>query len=174
MKNLSINNQGGVVLIVGLIMVLLMSIIAMAAIRGSGMQELMAGNVRDRNLAFQAAEAGLREAEDSLTPAVLPPFDGSVTGYIQAIPESSRTGYWDDYSWNTQSAVASMTLDQVAEPPRYVVEEVTYTVMAGAEGSAVDFESSLKMEDATLYRITTRGVGGTETSSVILQSTYKR
>jgi hypothetical protein len=56
-------NQSGMVLLVALVMVGLMSIIAVAAIRGSNMQEAMAGNLRDRNLAFQSAEAGLRIGE---------------------------------------------------------------------------------------------------------------
>lgn len=168
--------QRGMVLIVGLIMVLLMSIIALAAIRGSGFQESMAGNMRDRNLAFQAAEAGIRDGEAVLNLPVLPPFDGSEAGYYLAEnrPGSRTTGYWDSYSWNTGSAVATVTIPNTAAAPRFVIEEVSFTVMAGAEGGAIDFESMLKTEDAVLYRVTGLGFGGTPESTVILQSTFKR
>lgn len=172
----NIRAQQGMVLIVGLIMVLLMSIIALAAIRGSGFQESMAGNMRDRNLAFQAAEAGMREGEAVLNLPVLPPFDGSQAGYYLAenLPGSRTTGYWDTFAWNTSSDAATVAIPNVAAPPRFVIEEVSYTVMAGADGGAIDFESTLKTEDAVLYRVTGLGFGGTPESTVILQSTFKR
>ena len=166
--------QRGVVLIVGLIMVLLISLVALAAIRGSGLQELMAGNVRDRNLAFQAAEAGLREAEARFAPgATHPQFNGSQTGLMQAITGSMATGFWDDYDWS-ESIEADVDLSGVSRAPRYVIEEVTYTPIAGADGGAIDFASVLDQEDATLYRSTSAGYGATDASSVILQSTFKR
>ncbi|MDQ2078122.1 PilX N-terminal domain-containing pilus assembly protein [Marinimicrobium sp. ABcell2] len=168
------DSQRGVVLIVGLIMVLLISLVALAAIRGSSLQELMAGNVRDRNLAFQAAEAALREAEMYFNQATLPQFNGSTAGLIEAIPSSVRTGYWDNYNWATQSVQSTLDIERVSQPPRYVIEEVTYSVMAGVDGGAIDFENSLNTEDAVLYRITSIGYGATQESTVILQTTFKR
>lgn len=169
-----IANQRGATLLVGLIMLLLMTVIGLAAMRGSGMQELMAGNMRDRNQAFQAAEAGLRAAEEVLNGATLPAFDGTVTGYVQDMDGSKRTGFWDNYGWNS-SVLTNMSLDGVDSQPRYVVEEVTSTAYgAGSDGGAIDFESSLKAEDVIYYRVTSRGVGGTSNAVAIVQSTFKR
>jgi type IV pilus assembly protein PilX len=58
-----LSRQSGAVLIISLIMLLLLTIIASVGLQNSGLEEKMAGNLRDRNLAFQAAEAGLRDAE---------------------------------------------------------------------------------------------------------------
>lgn len=166
--------QQGVVLIVGLIMVLLISLIALAAIRGSGLQELMAGNVRDRNLAFQAAEAGLREAEERFAPgASHPAFDGSDVGFMEALNGSTNSGYWDNYSWTSQSVQTSLSLDGVSQAPRYVVEKVIHTPVAGSDGGSIEFNPSNNAPE-TLYRITALGYGATEGSTVILQSTFKR
>src|SRR5690625_695985 len=107
-------------------MVLLISLIALAAIRGSGLQELMAGNMRDRNLAFQAAEAALRDAEARLEPSP-PSFDGSVVGFMEALNGSTSSGYWDNYGWTNQSVQTSLSLDGVSQAPRYVVEKVIHT-----------------------------------------------
>lgn len=142
-----LKQQRGMTLIVGLIMVLLMTVVGMAAIRGSNMQELMAGNMRDRNLAFQAAEAGLRQGENLLTNATLPAFDGTRVGLYQAINNSRNTGFWDSYSWNTASATTSMSLEYVNTQPRYVIEEVTNAATLSADGGAIDFSSTLKTED---------------------------
>lgn len=165
--------QRGVVLIVGLIMVLLISLIALAAIRGSGLQELMAGNVRDRNLAFQAAEAGLREAEARFAPgATRPQFDGSDIGFVEALDGSTNSSYWDNYGWTNQSVQTSLSLDGVSQAPRYVVEEVIHTPVAGSDGGSIEFNPNNNTPE-TLYRITALGYGATDGSTVILQSTLK-
>ncbi|TLM74827.1 pilus assembly protein PilX [Microbulbifer harenosus] len=171
----SVQRQRGMTLIVGLIMVLLMTLVGMAAIRGSGMQELMAGNMRDRNLAFQSAEAALREGEEVLTGATIPAFNGTPAGYVQAITGSTSTGFWDRYAWDTGSVRTAMGIQLVSSQPQYVIEEVVSTTTANAaDGSAVDFASTLKTEDTVFYRVTSRAEGGTADAVVILQSTYKR
>ena len=167
--------QRGMTLIVGLIMVLLMTLVGMAAIRGSGMQELMAGNMRDRNLAFQSAEAGLRQGEQALSGATLPAFDGTNAGMVQAIDGSTSTGFWDTYGWDTGSVRTTLGVEYVASQPQYAIEEVTsVATISGADGGAVDFASTLKTEDTVFYRVTSRAEGGTADAVVILQSTYKR
>ncbi|MBB5210913.1 pilus assembly PilX family protein [Microbulbifer hydrolyticus] len=171
----TVQRQQGMTLIVGLIMVLLMTIVGMAAIRGSGMQELMAGNMRDRNLAFQSAEAGLRQGEVVLTGATIPAFDGTSTGLVQAIDGSTSTGFWDTYGWDASSVRTTLGVEYVASQPQYVIEEVSTTaIINSADGGAVDFASSLKMDDTVFYRVTSRAEGGTADAVVILQSTYKR
>lgn len=64
MTALPINSQRGATLIIALIMLLLLTIIGLSSMRGTSLQESMAGNMRDSNLALQAAEAGLRKGED--------------------------------------------------------------------------------------------------------------
>ncbi|UHQ54550.1 pilus assembly PilX family protein [Microbulbifer sp. YPW16] len=169
-----LSSQRGAVLIVGLVMLLLMTVVAMAAMRGSEMQELMAGNMRDRNLAFQAAEAGLREAEEVLNQAVLPSFDGGVAGYYVEIDGSRNTGYWNTHDWDVDAVETDLELDRVAAPPRYVIEEITATAATGTDGGAIDFQSTLNQEEIVYYRVTSRGVGGTANAVVIIQSTFKR
>lgn len=176
------NRQSGAVLIVGLIMLLLMTIVGLAAIRGSSLQELMASNLRDRNLAFQAAEAGLRAGESRLRDTVvLPVFNGSVAGLQSDLNQPTKTPVvqWSAADWATgnNSVLASMDFD-LASQPRYVIEklEVSALEAAAAEGSGIDLAS---MDGAgvippELYRTSSRGVGGTTDADVIVQSVYKR
>ncbi|WP_299595525.1 PilX N-terminal domain-containing pilus assembly protein [uncultured Microbulbifer sp.] len=167
--------QRGATLIVGLIMVLLMTIVGMAAIRGSSMQELMAGNLRDRNLAFQAAEAGLRQGESILSSLTPPVFDNDVSdGYTTEMDGSTQSGFWDTYTWASGSQQQDIGLLWVSQQPQFVIEEVTTSSAVVSEGGAIDFETSLKTEERTFYRVTSHGFGGTDTSEVILQSTYKK
>jgi len=58
--------QLGVALVVALVFLLVLTILGVTAMQSATLQERMAGNLRDRNVGFQAAEAALRVGEDWL------------------------------------------------------------------------------------------------------------
>ncbi|TVP89740.1 MAG: pilus assembly protein PilX [Pseudomonadaceae bacterium] len=58
--------QKGAALAVSLIFLLLLTMTAVAAVQGASSQERMASNIKFKNDSFQAAEAGLRLAEEAL------------------------------------------------------------------------------------------------------------
>ncbi|CAM0998292.1 Pilus assembly protein [Rhodanobacter sp. Root179] len=58
--------QGGVALVVAMILLLVITLVGLAAVRGTIMQQKMAGNMYDRQLAFQNAEAAMRAAAASI------------------------------------------------------------------------------------------------------------
>lgn len=169
-------SQSGSALILSLVFLLLLTILGVAAMQSATLQERMAGNTRDRNVAFQAAEASLRGAEDKLSDAVLPPFNNSTAGFIPLGALSGNAKYWlETYKWADPAGTNSgsqkyltHTLSGVAAPPRYVIEELPKTVGVG---------ESIKlkpMEKSGYYRVTTRAVGATQDTTIILQSVYKR
>lgn len=178
-QTIVIRQQAGVVLVVGLVLLLILTVIGLASIRGSDLQERMAGNMRDRNMAFQASEAALREGEDLLNLAVLPSFTGITVGYW---PDLNKPGalrprpvIWTPQEWEANSIrLAANTISHIVEQPRYTIEKVIVTGMAAKEGSGVDHESVERVQDAEYFRITSRGVGLTNDSEVILQSTFAR
>src|SRR5688572_905471 len=55
--------QQGAVLVVSLLLLLVMTILALGASQATRMQDRMATNLRDSDLALQSAEAGIRTAE---------------------------------------------------------------------------------------------------------------
>ncbi len=63
MNTQSYMDVSGAELIVALIMLLLITIVGVSAMQTTTMEEKMAGNLRDRHIAFQAAEAALRQGE---------------------------------------------------------------------------------------------------------------
>lgn len=62
--------QRGISLVVVLVLLVATSLLGVAVLRSAGMQERMSANLRDRSLAFQAAEAALRYAQDDVLGAV--------------------------------------------------------------------------------------------------------
>jgi type IV pilus assembly protein PilX len=59
--------QRGVALVVALILLIVATLIGLAASRGTVLQERMSANTYDRSLAFQRSEAALRAAEVAIT-----------------------------------------------------------------------------------------------------------
>jgi|SRR5690554_3947735 len=58
-----LNHQRGSALLVSLILLLLLTIVGVSAMQMTSLEERMSGNYRDHQIAFQAAEAALVEAE---------------------------------------------------------------------------------------------------------------
>jgi len=73
--------QGGMALIVSLIILLSMTLLGLASIQNTTLEEKMAGSVRAENMAFQAAEAALRQGEAWLNGLSGPPAAQGGGGY---------------------------------------------------------------------------------------------
>jgi len=172
MENISIkkHEQRGAVLVVGLVMLLLLTLIGMAAIRGSSMQEKMVGNMRDHSLAFQSAEAGLRAGEAVTDGAALPSFSGAVAGYGPPLAQPGSVSFWTTvFDWTNNSIRTALGLTNLANEPQFYIERV----LATDNTSGVDMVSQQNLAAPYIYRITSRAVGGSMDSVAILQSTYK-
>mgnify|MGYP001415254284 FL=1 len=65
-SHVSVRRQQGVSLLVVLILLLVMSMLGIAVLRSSAMQERMSANMVDRNEAMQAAETGLIKAQNDV------------------------------------------------------------------------------------------------------------
>jgi type IV pilus assembly protein PilX len=161
--------QQGIVLVVSLVILVLVTLLSVSSMKNTVLQEKMTGNYKERNSAFQAAEAGLRGGENYLlTTSVLPIFDSSTAGLYQ--PTSSGNARWDLVNWLNVGEVVSYTgtLTDIATTPKYILEEIPPVPSPG--GSK---ETGVAQENK-YYRVTSQAVGNTNNAVVILQSTYKR
>lgn len=172
--------QSGAVLLVGLIMVLLISIISISAIRGSNLQEAIAGNMRERNLAFQSAESGLRAGEvvvaDYSARPVITGNNGLYNDTFLTPAMSVLTFSNDDWKNSSKVLVTALNLQFVARQPSYVIEQTNPDIgdCAKSEGSGIDSQSIQTTGDCVPYRITARGFGAAVDSIKTLQSVYNR
>lgn len=163
-----LHRERGAALVVALVFLLLMTVLGVTSMRTTTLQERMAGNLRDNNLAFQAAEAALRAGEEFLQQAVLPPFTGA-NGLLPVQEEAGRAEFWNqDSLWGDANALPSDAIEGVVAPPRFIIEELP---ALPAEGGSVRFGA---LPEIGFYRVTARGFGGTSDAVVILQTTYRR
>lgn len=88
--------QGGVALIVALILLVVATMLGLSGIQGTTLQERMSGNMYDRSLAMQATEGALRAAEAAISANPNPPFSidcQPASGNLcPPIPATSFTG----------------------------------------------------------------------------------
>ena len=162
--------QSGVVLLTGLIFLVMLTLIAITAMQSTTLEERMAGNSRSRDLAFQGAEAAVRAAEAVLSGASLPAFNGTKPGYYAMLDSGGAADYWKNtHNWAAQSVTYSGSLTGVKEA-RFVVEALPASMGSGGDDSLV----AKPLSGGEVYRITTRGIGSDGTSSIILQTTFRR
>jgi len=157
----------GATLIVGMILLLLMTAIALTTLKAIKTDEHLTGNQQDRHLAFQAAEAGLREAELLLEQPSLPPFDGNAGLYLYTDPGIPVPLELDA----SNARRYGETLAGVDQEPLYIIERME----AGVEqGDSLVMGVRYGAQRRSSYRITTTGFGGSATTRTVLQSTFKR
>ncbi len=164
-KYSSFQHQSGVVLPISMIMLLLLTLISITGSQVTGLEEKMAGNSRDYNIAFQAAEAALRGGETFLKQATLPTFTATGTNglYSEVATPPQQSDDWSSFNTVTYSAPS---LSHTASAPLYVIQQLN--VIGSSTLDAGNYNEN------ELHRITARGVGGTSTAVVVLQSVYKR
>ena len=130
------HKQQGAVLLVSLIMLVIITVIGLASMRDTTLQERMAANLRDQQIALQTAEAALRAGERRLlelfrTNAGLVQIEGSKDTPIQG---------------NTTSALSSATT------PRYTLSFLGHSrINNPVAGEPID--------EGYLVRVTSEGNG---------------
>jgi type IV pilus assembly protein PilX len=174
----ALHRQQGASLVIALMFLIVLTILGLVSVRSSTLHERMAGNDRDRAIAFEAAEAALRDAEvdilDNLTPAS--PFDEDCTNGL-CTPATIATPNWQQVAWDDAtsrvygdaSGAGDYPVD-VDQPPRYIVELLP-DLPAGA-GNSLNANVRSSTSGGTAYRITARGWGRRDTTQVMLQSVY--
>jgi len=165
-------HQRGATLIVSLLLLVVMTMIGVAAMRSNMMEEKMSGNQRDQNLAFQAAEAGLRDAETFIEGVVsTAAFNGSAGLYGESDSEPDVFNMtWDASNSRSYSGT---TLAEVASQPRYIIKYLGETGNTNTTPSIGGY-GSVQSTTTKLFRITVRGTGGSDNSQAFLQSHYAR
>ena len=165
------HTQQGVVLAIALIMLVLITLLAVSAMRTTIMEERMASNSRNDNIAFQLAETTLRQAEENLknAPKVLSIFDATSTPPAVGLGTCEIVLNSEDFT--DQNRWDAIACDYVGSADEGVTRTAHYFVeFVRAEIPVVPGTTPLRN---CYYRVTARGYGPDANSAVTLQSTYK-
>ena len=184
--------QHGSVLLVTMVMLVVMTLVGLAGIEVTGLEEKMVLNMRDRQAAFEAAEVALKQAEEYVEKDLM---DGSIKGGEDATGlsgfydaneadgcnQSSTTASLAEKSWE-DGCVASLSDNTVfseaqrkaykrlVSEPSFIIEKLIDT------NTSVNPSLSLgevKKGGTVYYRITVKAQGLTTASEVRLQTVYR-
>ncbi len=163
--NSRFKSQRGVSLTIVLILLLIMTLLGLASMRGALMQERMAANQFDRGLGFQAAEASLRDAESRLEPA--PPTFPS-TGCLDGLCARPLAG--DPDRWIGAPAWRTVAASGINPDRRYIVENMGRTIIPNPLTIGLIGDPTPPPE-YQVFRITAESFGAGR-ARVLLQSNY--
>lgn len=169
--------QTGAALITGLIFMVVLTLVAMAGMRTTLMEQRMATNARNRDMAFQAAEAALREGialvrGGTLTVGKFPITGAGCTtapprGLCRPSPAGTATPIWNTVfpvgqtTASSQAATYAGALPLVVSQPQYIIELLS-----------PDVTNPKYSGKSTPYRITARGWGTSAEAQATVQATY--
>ncbi len=178
----------GFTLIAILVLIVVLAFLSLAAVSTSIVQERMAGNARDRNVALQAAEAALRDAEADIEANLSKDsgFSSACTTGLCVPPSMTASGAqsapkWASIDWATMArgygsvtgaaALKGPNNDPLATQPRYFIELLP-GLPPSAGGSVCMGCNTVANERARAYRITVRASGVRDSTVVMLQSVF--
>ena len=168
------HRQQGSVLAVTLVILLVVTLLTVSNMQTSILEEKMAGNNNDRNVAFQTAESGLREAEVFLEGIVsLGDFQGQAGLYGRTDDEPSfyTSDTWSDSSYHV---VADTDLGSY-ERPRYFIKNMTTVQGASGALNMSGYGDNKGTGDVTIFRVTVRATGtSADSAEVMLRTQYGR
>lgn len=154
------STQSGVALIIGLVLLITLTILGIGALSTTSLEQRMAGNMGDLNLAFNAAESASQTYSNFIA-------QNSNFPRKKDMPD----GWWDNpaygASWWNSGGVAFTygdPLPEVSSQPRVLVEDIGLFV----RDSDVIGHSYTSTGTEHL-RVTTRGTGYSNNTQVIIQ-----
>jgi len=164
--------ERGAALIVALLFLVILAMLGVSSMSNTALEEKMAGNSRDQNIALQATEAALRDAErdiGNLNPAyrvvTVALFTAACTGGLCA--EGAALTKLDNVLTSAfyGQFTGELPLQGPVQQPRYIIELLT----------AVPPQVPVPPVGQTIrnFRVTARAYGKNTTTVVILQTVYQ-
>lgn len=194
--------EAGAALFISLVFLFTLTVIGLAGMQNTVLQEKMAGNLRDRSLAFQAADSALRVAEAWLTNTATLAFDCSSENdglykntqpgeaaydatkpdaasncpTEKGWPSSSQTSHAysveNDKFWNDGDTPNTDVVTVNDAQFNGLAEKPKY-VIEQMNITSNSLEAGKALQtEMSFYRVTAHGVGVTSGAVVILQSVY--
>lgn len=175
--------QQGNVLVFALILLLVMTLMGLSSVQGVNLQQSMATNLQDREMAFQAAEAGLRAAEALLetTASSNNMIDCTLTALNLCPPIPANTFVADNNDgWMNVSDYPNKSM--LDGNPQYFIQLIGIGVSTGTTGQGnnlnnTQFGVNTGVPVDRFYRITARSSAPKSDSDraiVVLQTTIRR
>lgn len=172
---MTVSTQRGAALVVVLLLLLVVTLLGLASIRSTLLQERMAGNLAARGNAFHVAEAVLREAEGQAAAKPVAPTSGCVNGVCARFAPSGdgwKAPWQEDGFWETSGnawRLASEPINGIRA--QYIIEHFGMGVDTNCTAT-IDMSAPPCDPETQIYRIVVRSKAP-DGASVMLQSLFE-
>jgi type IV pilus assembly protein PilX len=170
----SYSGQSGSVLIISLIVMLVLTILGVSGMKSAVLEEKMAGNMRDSQLAFQAAEATLKEAEKFIENNVVSVSNFDTDG-SDGLYDKSQLQLWNNINWNSDDSLEFSNFassSDVNTAPRFIIEHLASQKNNVDTLNLDNYGQGTGAGRVEMFLITARAIGNSGNAVVMLQSTY--
>jgi len=167
--------QQGFVLVTGLLFLIVLTLLGLGLFRSTGLMNRISGNTRDKDRAFEAAQAALQYAEWALASGKVVTAASTCTGLVNgnvtanihvcdnALATPSDAPWANGYTYtppnlvvDTKGGLVSATNPDV----NYYAAPVFYIENKGSDGKT------------TYYQVTAAGFGGSVATKSVVRSTF--
>jgi len=166
--------QTGSVLIIALIMMVVLTMLGVTGMKSSVLEEKMAGNLRDSQLAFQAAEATLREAEQFIDDNIVSTTNFDTDG-SDGLYEKSPGKLWKQINWDSNDSLEFSNFSSnssINTSPRYIIQHLASQLNDVDNLNLDNYGQGTGAGRVEMFLITARATGNSGNTVVMLQSTY--
>lgn len=171
------SQQTGTVLIIGAVVLMMLALIGIAALKTSGFEERMAGNIKDAHASFEGAEAAVKAAETivknrqegSLAKGYYDTVESTYSVTAPSAPDPAIASNWTTSNANEVSTVTftADNLTLVKNKPMYWIEKLE--PVCSTPSAETDCN-----RDIEPFLVSVSSTGGSGTASVVLQAAYRR
>lgn len=166
------SGQRGTALVIALVMLVAMMLLGIAGIGNTSLQVRMGSGIYDRQIAFQAADSAMRNAEAAVVVAANNVFTDQGNNGLYSTPNPAADNFVD--RWVAEATAWANGTQVVNGPkkltPQYIVEDM------GEWPDPPDCLRRVPREALCLaarYRITARSAPPGGGAAVVLQSTFR-
>lgn len=160
--NYSLNQraQKGYILLMTLILLVMLTVLALAAVSLNGTQTRIAANATDTEISFEKTEGALNEAINYLLNGTY-----SAHAFLQNsnglyLHDPSAAPLWTTVNWASTTAVIKSFQGKSNSKASYIIEQLPSVIQPGQNMKSFTY----------IYRITARSVGANGNTAVLLQS----
>ncbi|MBW2186854.1 MAG: hypothetical protein JRG71_10805 [Deltaproteobacteria bacterium] len=166
-----INNERGSVLLIGMLLLLVLTMIAVAGMQSTTLENKMSANLYLQNITLQAAEAGLRSGETLLEGSTVPAFNG-VDG-LYPTPDGEDPPRWQTITWGTNTRNGGTYDNSTGDIAGFTTSAQYFIEDFGTIASSNSLSPDEVKSNSGIYRVTSRGVS-ISGAEAILQSSFLR
>lgn len=188
-------SQRGISLVIVMIFLVILSVLGVSAMQTSTLSSKVARNQLDRTLAFQAAEAALRDAELDLNNKKFDKVTKCTAGAIgcrATLITAGGSNFGNDTTSDPTANRCNLGLCSTDDPVAGALpfweerarwtntnDSVVYGTNTGATNLPVVAQQPrymieyFKQGDEAVYRITSLGYGASASTTIMLQTAYK-